>query len=105
MQVSREAVEQVRAALALAAASGHASLLLDLRGFEGISPDMAARHEYIRAWAAAAEGRLRAAVVVQPHYIDPERFGIVAARNLGLEADVFIDEEKAVQWLREGVAH
>ena len=102
-QAPGDAGEQVRAAVALAAAEGHAALLLDLRNYRGLSPGMAARHEYVRLWAAAAEGRVRVGVVLRAEYIDPERFGIVVARNFGLEADVFTEEESAVRWLREGV--
>ena len=103
MQSPAEAVELVRSVLELAVERGHTALLLDARAFQGVSPDMAARHEYVRGWAEVAAGRLHAAMLLEPRYIDPERFGIVVARNFGLDADVFTDEEDAVRWLREGV--
>ena len=34
-------------------------------------------------------------------HIDPERFGVVAAGNFGMEANVFTDERSALRWLRE----
>jgi hypothetical protein len=98
----REGIEKVRMALELAVAHGHPALLLDMRAFEGANPDMASRHEFLRAWAAAAEGgRVRVAMLLAPQYIDPERFGVVAARNFGMVADVFSDEGQALRWLRE----
>ena len=39
------------------------------------------------------------AMVVQPGFIDPQRFGVIAAANAGLKGDVFTSESEAVSWL------
>jgi hypothetical protein len=39
-------------------------------------------------------------VVARPEFIDPERFGVVAAANFGLTVQVFEREEDAFAWLR-----
>jgi hypothetical protein len=39
-------------------------------------------------------------VVCPPDYIDPERFGVIVARGLGLDGNVFEREDEAREWLR-----
>jgi len=39
-------------------------------------------------------------VVVRAEMIDPEKFGILVARNAGLDANVFADEAEALSWLK-----
>jgi len=38
-------------------------------------------------------------MVARPEFIDPQRFGVIAAANAGLRADVFSSESEAVSWL------
>ena len=54
----------------------------------------------IREWVNASEGKLKIAVVVPAVFIDPEKFGVVAAANFGMSADVFTSEAEAMSWLR-----
>ena len=80
---------------------GRPQLLVDGSQVTFASPSLVDRLRMVREWADAAEGRVRIAMVTRPEYIDPERFGIVAAGNFGLAAQVFDCEEDAVAWLRE----
>jgi hypothetical protein len=91
----------VASMLAEAFRQRHGKLLVvatELTGFE--PPGIAARHEMMREWAQAAQTVVRCAMVVRPEFIDPEKFGALAARNLGLMADVFETEADAFAWLR-----
>lgn len=53
----------------------------------------------VRAWAEAAQGMLRVAIVVSPEFVDPEKFGVIAAANFGLVGNVFDSEAGALAWL------
>ena len=44
----------------------------------------------------------RVAVVAQATYIDPEKIGVVVARNRGLTVDIFDSREAALAWLLSG---
>lgn len=68
-------------------------------GFE--PPSMVERHAMVRAWAEAAHGVVRIAMVVPAEYIDPEKFAVVAAANFGLASNVFYNEADALAWLRD----
>ena len=58
----------------------------------------------VREWAAAAKGAVRLAMVVQAELIDPQNFGVLAARNAGLIGNVFTEEPQARAWLAAQVA-
>jgi len=91
----------VASMLAEAFRQRHGRLLLvatELTGFD--PPDLAARHEMMREWAHAARAGVRCAMVVRPEFIDPEKFGVLAARNFGFIADVFETEADAFAWLK-----
>lgn len=91
----------VTSALAQAFAQRHDRLLVvatDMVGFD--PPGVAARHQMIRHWAGAAQAWVRVAMVVRAELIDPEKFGVIAARNFGMVGDVFDDEHDALEWLR-----
>ena len=81
-------------------AQGHPHLLVDAGDVSFDPPSLAVRLSMVRAWAEAADGRLRIAVVVRPDCIDPDRFGVVAAGNFGLAGQVFDREADAIAWLR-----
>ena len=96
----QRAVERVSAIISEVASAGVTRLLIDGTGISGFEPpSIAARHEMARAWAAAAQGRVRVAFVVQRHYIDEERFAVVAGRNFGLKSGAFDSVEEAREWL------
>ena len=95
-----QAVDAVDDFLRQAVDDGVRRVLLDVRGLTGFaSPDLAARAWMLRRWAATARGRIRLAMVCAPEWTDGERFGVVFARSLGLDGDVFPSEDEARDWL------
>ncbi len=76
-------------------------MLMDITGSSGYDiPTLATRAALMRHWAAAAGGIVRPAFVCAPEFIDPERFGLILAAQLGMVANVFDDESDALEWLR-----
>jgi hypothetical protein len=95
-----EAVERVRAAIALARDNLSQDLLVNgikLSGFP--SPDTFQRFLAAIEWAEEAHGRLRLVMVARPEIIDPQKFGMVVAGNHGLVSNIFTTESEAVAWL------
>jgi len=82
-------------------AEGTRHLLIDARQPAFPSPSLVERLRMVRQWAGAADGRVRIAMLAPAAYIDPERFGVVAAGNFGLAAQVFVHEDDALAWLHE----
>jgi hypothetical protein len=72
---------------------------IEATGFE--PPSMADRHFMAREWAQASMGHVAIAMVVPAAFIDPDRFGVVAAGNFGTHANVFTNEHEALAWLAE----
>ena len=95
------ATKLVASALAQACRQRHDRLLIvgtELTGFD--PPGIAARHRMVREWADAAQAWVRCALVVRREYIDPEKFGVLAAGNFGLTSNVFETEADAFAWLQ-----
>ena len=63
------------------------------------SPTLPERYFFSRQFAAAAQGKVQMALVIEAHLIDPEKFGIQVARNAGMNADVFDNESDALAWM------
>lgn len=82
-------------------AEGQPHLLVDARAASFDAPSLVDRLRMVRQWAEAAGGRVRIAVVAPPEFIDPERFGVVAAGKFGLAGQVFEDQAEAIAWLHE----
>jgi hypothetical protein len=77
-------------------------LLVRVTALSGFGPpSIPARHEMMRRWAIAADGRLRIALVIHAEFFDPERFGEISAANFGLAGKGFLTEAGAMAWLRE----
>jgi hypothetical protein len=96
-----QAISLVKSAIGAARDCGVRKLLIaasELEGFE--SPGIGARHYMARQWAGISAGMLHIAVVPRADMIDPEKFGILVARNFGASADVFASETDAIAWLR-----
>lgn len=75
-------------------------LLVDATGLTGFpSPSVVDRYWIVRQWANAAKSRVAVALVLEPHLLDPERFGIKVAANSGMRADVFTSTTEALEWL------
>jgi hypothetical protein len=70
---------------------------LGLSGFQ--PPNVIQRYYFIREWAKAAAYSVRVAVVAHPGMIDPQKFGVTLASNIGFASDVFTSEEEALTWL------
>ena len=94
------AVQAIAAAVALARDNDIRRMLVVTTGATGFEPpSMADRHGMVREWAHASMGRVSIAMVVPPAFIDPERFGVVAAANFGMASNVFGCEAEALTWL------
>ena len=95
------AIRLVAKAIVAAREGGIRKLLVDTTGLDGFDPpSLASRHQIVRAWAGASGGAVQLAVLVRPEMSDPERFGVVAAGNFGVEGDEFMSEGDALAWLR-----
>src|SRR5258708_35367857 len=78
-------------------------LLIDATQLTGFhSPSVAERYWIVRKWAKESKNLVEAAIALQRYLIDPERFGVQAAINLGMRADVFESSSDALSWLRSG---
>jgi hypothetical protein len=75
-------------------------LFINAQGLSGFpSPTLPERYFIARQWAETARGRVQLSLVVHQEMIDPEKFGIMVARNVGMNADVFSEEGEALDWL------
>ena len=93
------AVKMVTDAIAFAREHRIRKLLVNtssLTGFE--PPSLTARYFFVHEWARVAMD-VCVALVTRPERIDPQKFGITVAANLGLIAEVFTSEEDALKWL------
>lgn len=98
------AAQLVGSAILRARKDNACRLLVNISKLEGFrSPTIAERYFIVREWAKLAEGRVKLAMVVQQHLIDPERFGITVAANAGLEANVSSVEAEMLDWLLSGI--
>lgn len=97
-----QAVQAVAEAIAQVRDEGIGKLLAvgsEIHGFD--PPSVAERHQMVREWADVAQGRVAVALVMPAAFHDPEKFGVMAARNFGLVMDVFLSEEDALVWLQD----
>jgi len=72
---------------------------LGLTGFQ--PPNLIQRYYFVIEWAKASGCSVRVAVVTYPEMIDPKKFGVLVATNIGFVCDVFTTEEQALAWLRK----
>lgn len=98
--VFADAVPLVTTLIRQLVAQGEPHLLMDAILVRFGAPSLVERLGMMREWADATQGRVQIALLTRPEHIDPERFGIVAAGNLGLAAQVFDVEADAIDWLR-----
>jgi hypothetical protein len=96
----RQAVQAASAAITRARGLGLARLLIVTTQASGFTPpSVFERHAMARELSVASGSRITVAMVVPAAFIDPERFGVVAAANFGLHLHVFEDETEALEWL------
>jgi hypothetical protein len=96
----QEAVSLVSRAIAFCRERQIRRLLVDVSQLTGFEPPTnAERYWFIQEWAHESRATVVVAMVVQPGFIDPQRFGVIAAANAGLKGDVFTSESEAASWL------
>jgi hypothetical protein len=99
-----EATELVRKALAYCREQGVSKLFVDGTALTGVPiPSLIDRFLMVEEWAQEASGVIVMVLAVQPQHIDPRKFGVKVAQDLGFRANVFPDEAQALRWLA-GVA-
>jgi len=95
-----DAVDHVTRAIAWCHEHQQPRLLLDLTRICGFPvPTLIDRFWMAQDWAQASGSTVTAAMVAHAHYIDPNKFGVRAARDAGLQCDVFTLHEDAIAWL------
>jgi hypothetical protein len=100
-----EAVDLVSAAIAYCRAKGAKSLLVDVRGLNGLPiPTLVDRFLMVEEWAQQAQGTIVVAMVAPHEYIHPHKFGVQVALHFGLICGVYASEEEALKWLSESAA-
>ena len=75
-------------------------LLFNAKALVGFrSPSLPERYFTARRWAATSQSLVQVAMVIRAEIIDPQKFGVMVARNSGMNADVFSQEPEALAWL------
>ena len=81
------------------------NLLVDTTGWTGHkSPDTLERYYVAQAFAEAAHGEVKVAMVVRPEMMDPDKFEVTVAKNRWLVGNVFDSEKDALAWLLDPAA-
>jgi hypothetical protein len=95
-----EALTLLTKAIIYSREEGIKRLLVDARKLTGFqSPSLPQRYWIGRRFAANASDAVAVALVLEPHLIDPGRFGVIVAWNLGMRVDVFTEITEARTWL------
>jgi CBS domain-containing protein len=95
-----DVVRLVTSAIAYAREQHVRKLMVVATGLTGFElPTIAERYNIIQEWGAAAGSGVRAVLVFGPGIIDPQRFGVLVAQNIGFHANVFESEDEALAWL------
>lgn len=98
-----QAASAVTRALVAARDQGIKRLLVDATQLWGFSsPSVADRYFIVRRWASAAGNQVELSIVLEQHILDPDRFGMMVASNLGMRADAFNSPSEALSWLLSG---
>jgi hypothetical protein len=96
-----QAVAQCKHAIRFARSNGFRRLLVDatrLGGFAG--PNLAERFWIARAFAEEAQTHVTVSFALQAYLLDPERFGVTVATNLGMKTNAFSTKSEALLWLQ-----
>ena len=95
-----EAAIKVIEVLTFSRQEGIHNLLIDTTGWTGHqSPDTLERYQFAQVFADAAHAAVRLAMVVRPEMMDPEKFEVKVAKDLGFAGNVFDSEKDALAWL------
>lgn len=93
-------ISLISGGIILARDAGVSRLLVDGTGLSGFrNPSLPERYWLAREWAMASQNRLACAFIFPTYLIEPERFGVIVATNMGMRVDVFDRLEPAVEWL------
>jgi hypothetical protein len=77
-------------------------LLVDLSRLTGFRrPPLQERYWAVQEWAQEAAGVVVFALVAPEVMVDPQRFGVVVAANVGFRAFISSNEREALSWLLE----
>jgi hypothetical protein len=99
-----EAVELLDQAIAWTRDRRIPKLLINAKALVGFpSPSLPARYFFSRRWAETGQNRVQLALVIRAEMMDPEKFGVIVARNIGMNVDAFPEETEALAWLQGGV--
>ena len=100
-----EGVGQVTRVITFCRERGVPRLLVDVTALHGYAmPTLADRFWMAQDWAEAARGQVTLVVVAFAEYIHPAKFGVMAAADAGLRAEVFASEDVALEWLLGGTS-
>jgi hypothetical protein len=95
-----DAVERLRDEIDTCRRAGVQKLLVVSTDMRNVSyPSLVDRFLMVEEWAHAGQGEVAVALVVPARYIDPGKFGVKVARDLGLTLDVCDSEADALGWL------
>ena len=95
-----EAIEVLDQAIAHVRNQRIPKLLFNGHGLTGfLSPSLPERYFAVRRFAATSQSQVQLAFVILAEMIDPEKFGVLVARNSGMNVDVFAQEPEALAWL------
>jgi hypothetical protein len=98
--VLSEAIELISEAIAFARDHQIEKILVDSTQLTGFAvPNTSARFWMVERFVKAAKSVVKVALLARTEMIDPDRFGVTLARNLGLQTDVFESEAEALEWL------
>jgi hypothetical protein len=77
-----------------------ARLLVDTTSLIGFPPPMIyERYWFSQEWAHEAKSKLVISMVARKEMIDPQKFGVLVARNAGLNVEVSPSLSEALAWL------
>jgi hypothetical protein len=89
--------------LSQALGNGLRDVLVDIRSVSGFeSPGPAFRRWAVGLWAREVAGAVRVAIVARHELICPQKTGLLAAAEEGLNAGIFEQEPEAIAWLEGG---
>jgi hypothetical protein len=95
-----EAVDAITDAIAFCRARSVGRLLIDTTGLTGFSsPTLVDRFLMVQDWAEVGKGGVDVVLIADATHIHPRKFGVMAATDAGLTAEVFASEREAVEWL------
>ena len=98
-----EAIELVDQTIAYVRDQRIPKLLFNAWNLVGFPPpSLPTRYFAARRWAASGQNFIQLALVIRAEMMDPEKFGVIVARNSKLNADVFLAEAEALAWLQNG---